>query len=104
MFIPHFGAWAAVVTTLFAEGIVGVGSLWIMNRLVRLPWWTIAAKPLVVCLAAALIGRYLACTFPTQWFLSLILITCGILVVFWVSERDFVVHLLRSVRKTAEPK
>jgi len=104
MFIPRFGMWAAVVTTLVAEIVVGGGSVWIINRCVRLPWWAIVAKPLSVCLAAALIGRYLAVTFPAEWFLSLIVVTGGILVVFWTSERNSVVILLRSLRKVVEPK
>lgn len=101
--IPRFGAWAAVVTTLLAEVVVGVGCLWVRNRHVRLPWWTIVAKPLLLCLAAALIGRYLAFKFPSHWFLSMTLVTCGLLVAFWVSERNSVVNLLHSLRKIPKP-
>ena len=100
--IPRFGAWGAVITTLSAEAIVGVGGLWVRRRRVRIAWWRIAAKPLFICLAAALIGRYLASAFPGQWLLSAMLVACSILAAFWVSERKGRAALFRRVRGVAE--
>lgn len=102
MLIPRFGAWAAVTTTLLSEAVVGAGCLWIRNKHVRIPWWTIAARPLLFCVTAALLGRYLAFKFPDQWFLSLILVACAISAAFWLSERNAVVSLLRGLRNVAE--
>jgi O-antigen/teichoic acid export membrane protein len=100
--IPRFGVWGAVVTTLLAEGLVGVGCLWVRRRHVRILWWGITAKPLFICFTAALIGRYLASAFPGQWLISAMSVACGILAAFWVSERKGFVALLHRMRGVAE--
>jgi O-antigen/teichoic acid export membrane protein len=101
--IPWFGAWGAVFTTLLAEGVVGVGCLWVRRTHVRISWWKITARPLFICFAAALIGRYLASVFPGQWLISAMLVACGLFAAFWVSERRGFVGFLRRVRGAAEP-
>jgi O-antigen/teichoic acid export membrane protein len=103
LLIPPFGAWAAVVATLLSEVVVGVGCLRIRNKHVRLQWWTIVTKPVLVCLAAAIAGRCLAFQFPNQWFLSLTLIGLSILVAFWMTERTLARNLLASLRNIDEP-
>jgi O-antigen/teichoic acid export membrane protein len=97
--IPRFGVWAAVATTLIAEVVVGIGCLTVRNRYIRLPWWSIAAKPFAFSLGAALIGRYLAVAFPDQWVSSLILVASGIIAALWISERSTALGLLHSFRK-----
>jgi len=42
--IPWFGPWGAVITTLLAEGVVGVGCLWVRRTHVRISWWRIPAS------------------------------------------------------------
>jgi O-antigen/teichoic acid export membrane protein len=101
--IPWFGSWGAVITTLLAEGVVGVGCLWVRRRHVRISWWRITARPLFICFAAALIGRYLASAFPGQWLISAMLVAGGILAAFWVSERRDLAGLLRRARGVASP-
>jgi hypothetical protein len=92
-----------VITTLLAEAIIGAGSLWVRRRRVRIAWWRIAPKPLFICAAAALIGRYLASVFPGQWVISAMLVAGGILAALWVSERRDLAGLLRRVRGVAKP-
>jgi O-antigen/teichoic acid export membrane protein len=101
--IPYFGVWGAVITTLLAEGIVGFGCLWARRRHVALRWQRIVTKPLGVCIVAAVIGRYLALTFPDQWVISLLLVAVGILVAFWLTERNDLAALWSRFRNAAEP-
>lgn len=100
--IPRLGIWGAMITTLLAESVVGIACLRVRNRNIRLPWWEIVARPLFVCLAAALVGRSLASAFPAQWMVSLILIACGIAAAFWASERNGLPALLRRLRAAPE--
>jgi O-antigen/teichoic acid export membrane protein len=36
--IPRLGVWGGVATTLLAEGLVGISSLWVRRRYVRISW------------------------------------------------------------------
>jgi O-antigen/teichoic acid export membrane protein len=95
--IPRLGAWAAVGTTLIAEVVVGIACLAVRNRHIRQSWWSIVSRPFVVSLGAASIGRYLAHEFPGHWSVSLGLVTCGIVVGFWMLEKNSTVELLGSL-------
>ena len=96
--IPRFGVWGAVVTTLLAEFLVGIGCIWVRRTYIRLSWWRIVAKPFLVCVVAALIGRHLAAEYPDQWFVCAMLITGGILIAFWISERTNLAVLMRRLQ------
>jgi O-antigen/teichoic acid export membrane protein len=100
IFIPWFGAWGAVITTLLAEGVVGIGCVWVRKRHVRISWWRITARPLFVCFFAAVIGRYLAAAFPGQWPISVMLVAAAISAAFWVTERRELSGWLRRVHGT----
>jgi O-antigen/teichoic acid export membrane protein len=100
--IPRFGVWGAVIAILLAEGVVGAGCLRIRQKHVRISWWRISARPLSVCFAAALIGRYLASALHNQWWIAAMLVACLILAVFWVSERRDLAGFWGRVRGAAD--
>ena len=96
--IPYLGVWGAVVTTLLAEGFVGIGCLWIRRSHVPIRWWAIAAKPVAICASAAVIGRYLVFIYPNSWWLILLAVAFSILGTFYLIERRIIRDFLHDWR------